>query len=488
MAKGNELTIQAPRTGIAQSAHIGFEDVRNLDIDVIPGIAQLNTIMAKKSSTTVDAQIKWFARDPVTIANIFAVDSNGSVYNSSDSGATWAELSDRGGSGQGLIVWKDYLFVCEDTTIDVYGPLSGSPAWTDNWKTIDSDTDWHPMLISKNDGMVYGGAGRFVFSISENSGQTFAPGTAGTYTFTQQALDLPSPYKIKCIEELGNNLMLGTWQGTNIYDKRVADIFPWDRSSVSFGQPITMAEYGVHALYNAGNYLIVLAGIEGTVFKSDGVNAYPIARLPQNLSGGKYLEWYPGSICSFKNKIFIGVGNGGSTAIDGIGVYSIQQTGSGNILNLEHTISTLNDGTSNPLKISALLPVSRDTLLVGWRDNATYGIDLSSSTSYAYTTDYSGYFDSPLYVVGSIKATRTFESIEFQLGKSLATGEGIKISYRTNLTDSFTTIGTYTFSNLGAIISHFDAANIPLCEMLQIRVALLGTSTTTPQFKSLTIR
>lgn len=484
----NSLTIQAPRTGIGQSAHVGIEDVRNLDIDVVPGVAQLNTIMAKKSGTTVDAQIKWIVRDPVTIANIFALDSNGSVYNSTDSGATWAELSDRGGTGQGLAIWKDYLFVAETTTIDVYGPLSGGAGWTDNWKTIDTDSDWHPMLVSKNDSKLYGGAGRFVFSIEENSGQTFAPGTAGTYTFTQQALDLPSPFKIKCVEELGNNLMLGTWQGTNVYDIRSAVIFPWDRSSVSFGQPIDMAEYGVHALFNAGNYLIVLAGIEGTVFKSDGVNAYPIARLPQNLSGGKYLEWYPGAICSFKNKIFVGVGNGGSTAIDGIGVYSIQQTGKGNILNLEHLVSTLSDGTSNPCKISALLPVSRDTLLTGWRDNATYGIDLSSSTSYAYTIDYSGYFDSPIYVVGSIKGKRTFESIEFQLGKSLATGEGIQFSYRTNLTDSFTTVGTYTFSNLGAIISHFAPASIPLCETLQIRVALLGTSTTTPQFKSLTLR
>lgn len=117
-----------------------------------------------------------------------------------------------------------------------------------------------------------------------------------------------------------------------------------------------------------------------------------------------------------------------------------------------------------------------------------YGLDLTTATSYAYTTNYSGYFDSPLYVVGSIKNLRSFEEIEFELAKTLATGEGIQISYRTNLTASFTTIGTYTFANLGAIISHWDIASIPACEMVQIRVALLGTSTTTPQFKSLTLR
>lgn len=120
--------------------------------------------------------------------------------------------------------------------------------------------------------------------------------------------------------------------------------------------------------------------------------------------------------------------------------------------------------------------------------SATYGIDLTTATSYAYTTDYSGYFDSPLYVVGSIKDPRSFTEMEFELAKKLATGEGIRILYRTNLTDSFTTMGTYTFANLGAIISHHDIPGIPACEMIQIRVALLGTSTTTPQFKSLTLR
>lgn len=488
MAKGlDTITIQAPRQGIAQSPHVGFADVRNIDIFSVPGIAQLNNIMAKKSASTVDAQIKWFARDPVTPANVYAIDSNGSVYNSADSGVTWAELSDRDGAGQGLIVWKNYLFVCETTTIDVYGPLSGGAAWTNNWKTIDSDADWHPMIVSNNDDMIYGGAGRYVFSIEENAGQTFAPGTAATFTFTQQALDLPYAYRIKCIEELGNNLMLGTWQGTNIYDIRVADIFPWDRASVSFGQPIKLVEYGVHALKNINNQLFILAGINGTVFRSDGVNAFIVGQIPIDLSGGKYLEWYPGAICSYKNKVFFGVGQGGSTAIGGMGVYSLQQTAQGNILNLEHLVSTLSDGSSNPLKPSALLPISRDSLLVGWRDNATYGIDLTTNTSYAYTTDYSGYFDSPVYVVGTLRNKRTFEKVIIQFAKELATGQGIKISYRVNLTDSFTALGTFTYTALGAVESHETVANIPACEMVQIRVALLGTSTTTPQLKTITL-
>lgn len=485
MAKDNSLIISAPREGIAQSPHIGFGDVRNLDIDSIPGVAQLNTLMVKKSGATVDAQIKWIVRNPQSVANIYAIDSNGSVYNSSDSGVSWAELSDRDGSGQGLVVWKDYLFVCETTTIDVYGPLSGAAAWSNNWQTIDTDSDWHPLFVSKNDGKIYGGSGRYVFSIEENVGQNFAPGTGASYTFTQQALDLPEDYKIKCLSELGNNLMIGTWQGTNVYDVRVADIFPWDRSSVSYGQPIPITEYGCHAMHNTGDSLIVLAGIEGVVYQCNGVTAFPIARLPQDLSGGKYLEWYPGALCSFKRKIFFGVGNGGSTAIGGQGVFSLTQTGKGNVLNLEHLNSQLTDGSAASVKISALLPVTKETLLMGWRSDTDYGLDLSSATSYAYTIDYSGFFESPLYVVGNIKNLKTFEYIILNLGKKLAAGEGVRVKYRKNLSESFTTAATFTYSELGAVISHTLNANIPQCETLQIRVELLGTSSSSPQFKSL---
>ena len=484
-----KITLSSPRQGISQSAHVGFGDVRNMDIDSVEGVSRLNNIMVKKSATTVDAQIKWMVRDPITIANVFAIDSNGSVYNSADSGATWAELSDRGGSGQGLAIWNDYLFVCEDTTIDVYGPLSSSPTWTDNWKTIDTDSNWHPLFISKNDSKLYGGAGQYVFSIEELT--TFAPGDSGTYTFTQQALDLPESYKIKCIEELGNNLMLGTWQGTNVYDIEVADIFPWDRSSVSYGQPIRLGVFGVHALKNDGNSLIVLAGLDGVVYSCNGASAWAIGQLPQDLSGGKYLEFYPGALVKYKNKIFFGVGQGGTTAIAGMGVYSLKQTGKGNILSLEHTVSTLSDGTTNPLKPSALLPMSRDTLLVGWRDHTTYGIDLSTATSYAYGTDYAGYFVSPVYEVGNNLSKWEPKQIEFHLGKPLATGEGIQVSYRKSLSDSWVTIKTmaYADNGVGAMISKVITTdvdlNVKLGEQIQLRVALKGTATTTPDFKFL---
>lgn len=373
-----DIVIQAPKQGIARSPHVGYADIRNLDIDSSPGIVRLNTIMVKKSAAIVVDNINWLVRHPITTAEVYALGATGNVYKSADSGATWALMTGftAGGHGNGLAIWKNYLIVARDAFLDVCGDGTATGItnanWSNSWKAIDSDVLWHPMIVSKNDSKLYGGAGRYVFSLDENSGFTFAPGTAGTFTWTAQALDLPPSYRIKCIEELGNNLMCGTWQGTNIYDIRIADIFPWDRSSVSFGQPIVIDDYGVHAIKNGGNFLIVLAGTSGTIRRCDGSNAYIVGQLPIDLSGGKYLEFMPNAIMNFKNKTFFGVSSGGTTTFsDGMGIYSLLQTGTGNILNLEHGISTENFGATSTVVIGALLPITRDTFLCGWRNGNT---------------------------------------------------------------------------------------------------------------------
>lgn len=489
-----DLVISAPRQGISQSPHVGFGDCRNLDVFTSPGIVKLNNLTAKASASTVTGLIQWMVKNPLVPTEVWGLDNGGQVYKSTDSGASWATVAGEtaGGAGQGLAIWKDYLFVARTTNLDVYGPLTSGSAWSNSWKTIDSDALWHPMIVSKNDGKLYGGAGRFVYSLDEVTGQTFAPGTGATYTWTQQALDLPVNYRIKCLEELGNNLMCGTWVGTNVYDYRIADIFPWDRSAVSFGQPVTLSVNGIHGLLNNGNYLIVLAGIEGTVYRSDGVSATPIGQIPQSIadiSGGKYLEWLPGAICNYKGRPFFGVSGGGTSAIAGMGVYSLLQTGQGTVLTHEHTVSTGNDGTSNVLKIGALIGITRDNILIGWRDNSTYGIDNITVTS--FTTSYGGFFITPLYRVGTKLQPRKFIECEVSLDRPLRANEGIRLAYRTDLTSSFTTVDTYDFATYGAELSHnaifkMNVTDIPASELLQLKVSITGT-TTSPELRSLTL-
>lgn len=504
------LIITAPSSGIASSPHTGFGDVRNLDLFELPGIVKLNNILAPVGTSITDT-IKWIVRDPVTNggANFYAVDGSGDVYVSTDTGASFAALGTQptaGGEGQGLAIWKDHLFCARETALDVYGPLSSSPNWNSGFKTdLTSDLEWHPMLPSKLDDKLYIGSGRYMATLAEVAGETFLDDDTDTYAWSggdssNNALDLPQNYRIKCLAELGNNIMMGTWVanttvGKNIKDNKIADIFTWDGQDTDYGNPIQMTENGVNAMINIGGNLYILAGIDGNIYKSNGVQAWKIGEIPISVadtSGGKYLVPYPGAIINFKGKLFFGMSATEEDDFemrDGVGIYSLTETSNGNILNLEHVISDEVYGSANPTIIGALLGVGRDQLIAGWRNNTSYDIDLTTTTSFAYTTAYSGYFESRLRDVGTTLNRRKYNAMEFVLAKELTDTEGIRVKFRINLTDSFTTIGTYLGTDIGSGNTSFrtEEINIPECEQIQVRVELLGTSTTTPEFKSLTL-
>lgn len=491
-----DLIIQAPSQGIAQSPHIGFGDVRNLDISSIPGIVRLNNNLSKVSGTAVTGLVKWVVRDPVTAANFYAVDDAGDVYVSTDSGASFAALASQptsGGTGQGLAIWKNYLWCPRATAMDIYGPLDSSPAWRNSWAGLTMDTDalWHPLYVSKLDGELYGGAGRYVFNVAEVAGQTFTWDNTGTYTATAQALTLPTGYRIRCLEELGNDLIIGTWQGSTITDFKIADIFKWDGTSTTYGQPLMLNENGVHALLTMGNTLYIAAGVDGRIYRSDGVGAVLVGQIPTsiaNVEGSNYLEIFPGAFINYKGRPTFGVSSGGTTYTSGMGIYSVRETSQGSILNNEHIVSTGNDGTSAVLKIGALCQKARDQIIAGWQDGTSYGIDLTTTTT--RTASYGGYFETAFYAVGTPLNKRTFTEIEFQFAKELATGEGVQIKFRVNLTDTWTTIGTWTYTTLGAVISHHEKTNIPATEFIQLRVELGagGSNLTTPQLKQIILR
>ena len=483
------MIIKTPSTGIAQSPFTGFPDCRNLDIYSVPGIVKLNNLLSKESGDTVVGLIKWIVQNPATPAEIYALDDGGKVYKSADSGDSWALMTGftAGGHGNGLAIFKNYLIVARDAYLDVCGDGTAAGItnanWTNSWKVIDSDILWHPMIISDNDGKLYGGAERYVFSLEELT--TFAPATADTYTWTQQALDLPANKRIKCLTELGNNLELGTWVGTNVYDTREAFIYPWDRSSVTFGQPVKISEHGIHGLLTDGGIMYVLAGIGGTIYKSDGVNYTQIAQIPASiadLDGGSWIQFFPGAIIKHKDRTFFGVSSG-SGNIDGMGIWSLKETSQGTILTLEHSVSTGNYGTAAALQVGALLQTARDIILAGWRDGTNFGIDRTQVAS--RVTSYGGYFLTPFYQVGTNGQKTKFSEIEFQLAKPLRTNEGIKIAYRTNLIANFTDLGTFDYSTWGGELSHNAIFNkgttsidIPACEFIQLKISLTGVATT----------
>jgi hypothetical protein len=282
--------------------------------------------------------------------------------------------------------------------------------------------------------------------------------------------------------------MIGTWMGSNAFEFTVADIFPWDRSSDTFGLPLRLAENGINAMITVNNVIYALAGIEGKLFVTNGTSVAQVAEIPNtisNVDNAKSMTLWPGSIINHKGKIYFGVGT--TSTLSGMGVYSFTP-GKENGLALENIISTGNDGTSNSLEVTSLCQVNRKTYLAGWQDNSTYGIDKINNT-HRYTS-YAAFVESPFFSVGTDQFKRTFNEIEFQLDKPLVSGQGIKLKYRTNLNASYTDIGTYDFSTYSGIQSKVVPPNIVDAQFVQIKAELTtgASSATSPELRRIILR
>lgn len=488
-----DIVIKDFQKGISESPEVGFGDMRNLDISKVPGVARINfnAVESTYSGTAILNLVQWFATNPNDPSMIFALDAGQKLYKSTDYGGTWTMITgNNGGFGGGLAFWKDYLFVFRPSTIDVLGPPYGTANWTLSWDGTDigSDSSWHPAIVGQDD-ILYFGCGRYVGTVQEVPGSTFNPASSTTYiiqygTSSSNALDLPEDYRIKCIAELGKDLLFGTWKGSNIYDFPVADIFPWDRTSDSFGIPIRLAEVGVHQLLNVENIVYISAGINGRYYATNGATVTEVFRIPESIMnvGSGYITPRPGAIMQYQDKVLFGTG--ASQGIGGQGVWGFQR----GALTLENIISTGNDGSgATGVNIGALVRVQGNSYLIGWSDGTDYGIDKVSTTRY---TGYLAYFESPYIPIGTKTEPVPLSEIEFILAKPLATGQGIRIKYRTNLNDSFTTLGTYDFATYGAITNYIDSFGVTADGGIQIRGELTTGSgaTTTPELREIRIR
>jgi hypothetical protein len=168
------------------------------------------------------------------------------------------------------------------------------------------------------------------------------------------------------------------------------------------------------------------------------------------------------------------------------GVWSVRLDGTG--LSLEHQLSNGSYGTSNTVLVPLLHKITDKVIVIGWDDNqsSTQGLD-SVGISANYYTSYASYIIFELLVVGDAWNDWSANDIAFQLVRVLADSHGIRLSYRTSDTGSFTTIGTYDYATLGAVLSHFATAGISNAEVLQIKAELTGSSATGPKLRHIAL-
>lgn len=131
----SELIIDGWENGIAESPYNGITSIKNLNIRYLPGAVYSNYKRTLNTSATGIGIPTYWTRDPKT-NTFYLIDSNGVVWQSANATTAWTQLTGNSGhlgGGQGIAVYKGYLFVFRDSAIDYYN-ISGM-GWTFNWQT-----------------------------------------------------------------------------------------------------------------------------------------------------------------------------------------------------------------------------------------------------------------------------------------------------------------------------------------------------------------
>lgn len=360
------------------------------------------------------------------------------------------------GSFQTANVNKRYVFTYHTLFMDV-GNISsidniadpvGNSSWTLNWQVVAGQNNISQYTIVGDDNIMYFVNGRTIGSLQEIPGQTFAPGTSSTYTFNQAALTLPQGEIALWLEQLGIDLLIAGGTYNNIY--------PWDRTDVSFGLPIKCAEIGVFRLKNINNTVYVLNGIRGNIYKTQGAIVTPVRGLPQYLTGtgNPNVNW--GGIGERSGNLLLGVNGPANTVNDG--VWMLYPDGR----------LTIDNQPSSGAGVA--------TMIGGWGDEFyTFGynggIDIVSTGRYG---SFGTVFQSALYGVANKTEQAAFSRLELQLTKpTTQTTYQIRVSYRTSLAGAFTVLATFTTDATNFSFSKEELGLINL-QNIQVQVEMTG--------------
>jgi len=194
-------------------------------------------------------------------------------------------------------------------------------------------------------------------------------------TYSPHKLTFPAGYRVRCLSKFREFLAIGCSRGSDITDWDQGAIFFWDGYSTTYNFFVDVPEGGVNAMLGSEGKLYVLAGYQGDLLEYiGGDGATKIKRVPK-ITPNKYLEVYPGALTMWQALLRIGVGLSDSTDIER-GVYSWGSLNKAyaDSLTYDYTLST-GSRTPTNVEVSLLFPVDQ-TLLVGWKDNISYGVDV----------------------------------------------------------------------------------------------------------------
>ncbi len=360
--------------GVADSKYSGIKfalaRMVGWNIHGTPGLLQVNQKMTKDSGSTITELCKC------------SVDaSNGIRYwFSSASGKIWQDkagtytlvytVSPAAGEAKitGAAEYQGYIYFATESRLHRIATASadGAAAWTasavPNWATFtNTDASYHPM--KEVNLVLYIGDKNFVAQVDSG-------------TFSANALDVESQYRISALGKMGTDLLVGTIIATNVSR---CEIFRWNTFSTSFTNDDTVPEPGIYAFLEADNYIIVSAGLAGNLYSYNGQQLVFYKKIPGTYTPTAQMKINPMAVGLFNGFLPIfGVSNSTGNPCDQ-GIWSMGKHSNNYpiVLNLEFPTSNVDGSSYNILtgiEIGAIL-VSGQNVYMSWSYNSTYGVD-----------------------------------------------------------------------------------------------------------------
>lgn len=487
---GTDIVISGWENGIADTPLFGHGEMVNVDIFTQKGLVQAQYASKKVSGTNVTGLVKWFVQNPIT-GEIYALDNNGVVYVKSTSWGVLSGNTTTAASGNGLALYvsqkeptKQFLFVARNNKLDVYN--IATTTWTNDWKTFSSSTFWNRPMFNSSNARLYIGNVNFIASFQETIGSTFVPATAATYNWNDNALDLPAQYIVTTLKQLGENLIIGTAVGyANYQALNSADIFLWDRESDTFVRPVSLKTNGIRQILVIKNMLVVMAGTAADYYQTNTSYAEDLLKL-ENIdfnSSGLVTDNYPGAIDNLSNsEIITGISNI-VLGLNPLGVYCIRD---GKYV-CRNLISTGEKGDNAILQIGSVFVFDRNKYHIGWRSGSTYGIDTVNDDGDRYS-DYSAYVETDLIAANNNYFPQTFSEVEIRLAENMATNQGIRISWRGGLSDSWSTPVEFSYAVTGATNTYALPIDINDVKNFQLKIEIKAYQSNSPKLWQVRVR
>ena len=373
-----QILIESILGGHSQSANFSAPDEFRASFGINPALGAtsvdvrpsgfLRPVSSQQVGSALSGAPLWMKTNPKD-GNVYVYSYGGSVYSVlNESPFTITGLTDLndGGTakGNGLEYYDNYIYASRDTTVARYGPLNGSPSWTDDYwvsglsKTELTNTTYfgdktydikHPnhILHRHSDGKLY------ILDVVDNKGtvhfiQTTKTTVEGdtdngsTYTKLQVGYGLwPT-----AVCSYGTQLVIAFYEGSNSTTRQTrAKVAFWDTTSQNINQ-ITWTEFSDNIITSIVNQNGILY-FTSTNYRSNGF------RLTRYIGGYsfeevRYFEYepapFPGAVDGTADRLLFGT----------LGVEPKNNSG-GAVLSLGLQNSNLSRGLFNVLGIGSQL-------------------------------------------------------------------------------------------------------------------------------------